>query len=182
MDFVETVANLDQAPELHIARLLILLNAFAGPEGDGSVEGLTKLAKLDFLLRYPVMLRRALEAKNRSTRGVNIEEHEQQSVESQMVRYRFGPWDYRYRFLLNILVAKGLASISVEGRTVVLTLTELGRERAQGLAAESIFEPYARRSQILKRHFDISATHLMQFIYDTFPEVISLRSGKSIPI
>ncbi len=45
MDFVETVANLDQAPQLHVARLLLLLEAFA--EDEGTIEGLTKLAKLD---------------------------------------------------------------------------------------------------------------------------------------
>lgn len=180
MDFVGTVAQIDEAPELHTARLLILLSAFAGAQGEGSVDGLTKLAKLDFLLRYPVMLQRALEAKHRSTRDVEIEEHEQQSVESEMVRYRFGPWDHRYRFFLNILVAKGLARISVEGRTVVIALTESGRQRANELAALPIFEPYARRSQLLKRHFDLTATNLMRFIYDTFPEIVSLRSGARI--
>ena len=70
MDFVETVANLDQSPELHAARLLVLLDAFAESGQDGAIEGLTKLAKLDFLLRYPVMLERALKAKGRSTREV----------------------------------------------------------------------------------------------------------------
>lgn len=182
MDFVETVAYLDQAPELHEARLLILLNAFAGNEGNGSIEGLTKLAKLDFLLRYPVMLQRALEAKNRSTRDVKLEDHERQNVESEMVRYRFGPWDHRYRAFLNVLVAKGLVTISIKGRTVVISLTEAGHEHANELVGEPAFEPYARRSLLLKRHFDLTATNLMRFIYDTFPEIISLRSGERIPI
>jgi hypothetical protein len=180
MDFVETVANLDQSPDLHAARLLLLLNAFGEGEHGGAVEGLTKLAKLDFLLRYPVMLERALTAKRHSTREVELEEHERHSVESQMVRYRFGPWDHRYREFLNILVAKGLASISIEGRTVVIAPTEAGRDRAQQLSKDALFVQYARRARLLKRHFDLTATNLMRFIYDTFPELVSLQSNAPI--
>jgi len=180
MDFVQTVADLDQLPELHTARLLLLLDAFAENGQGGVIEGLTKLAKLDFLLRYPVMLQRALEAKRRSTREVRLEDHERHSVESEMVRYRFGPWDHRYREFLNILVAKGLASISIEGRKVVIAATELGRTRARQLTADELFEQYARRAKLLKRHFDLTATTLMRFIYDTFPEIVSLRSNSPI--
>jgi hypothetical protein len=181
IDIVEAVANLDGAPELHAARLLLLLNAFAGDNGEGVVEGITKLAKLDFLLRYPVMLDRALKAKGRSAREVQLEEHEQQSVESEMVRYRFGPWDHRYREFLNVLIAKGLATVSAQGRTIVIALTAAGRALADQAGKDRLFEPYVRRSDLLKRHFDLSATHLMRFIYDTFPEVVTLSSNEAIP-
>lgn len=182
MDLVQTVADLDQSPKLHVARLLILLNAFEEDGQGGAIEGLTKLAKLDFLLRYPVMLERALEAKGRSTREVQLEDHERQSVESEMVRYRFGPWDHRYREFLNILVAKGLTSVSIEGRKVVITITEQGRESARQLAAQELFVQYSRRARLLKRHFDMTASTLMRFIYDTFPEIVTLRSNQPIPL
>lgn len=100
MDLVAMIAALDAEPSLHAARLLVLISAFSGTGQGDAVEGLTKLAKLDFLLRYPVMLERALAAKGRSTRDVQLEDHERLSVESQMVRYRFGPWDHRYREFL----------------------------------------------------------------------------------
>ena len=103
------------------------------------------------------------------------------SVESEMVRYRFGPWDHRYREFLNILVGKGLVVVSVEGRTVVITPTERGQAVVTELASSSVFEDYSRRSTLLKRHFDLQATNLMRFIYETFPEVVSLRSNKRIP-
>lgn len=180
MDVVQAIADLEQSTDLHAARLLILLNAFSEGQAGGSIEGLTKLAKLDFLLRYPVMLERALRAKGRSVQSVEVEEHERFSVESAMVRYRFGPWDHRYRELLNILVAKGLATVSVEGRTVVITPTPLGRDRASALIEQPLFRKTAQRAQVLKRHFDITATHLMQFIYATFPEILSLRSDTPI--
>jgi hypothetical protein len=181
VDIVEAVADLDAAPELHAARLLLLLNAFAGATGEGAVEGLTKLAKLDFLLRYPVMLDRALRAKNRPWREVQLEDYEKQSVESEMVRYRFGPWDHRYREFLNVLIAKGLVAVSIQGRTVVIALTAAGLRLAGQLAQDQVFEPYVRRCALLKRHFDMTATNLMRFIYDTFPEVVTLRSNEAIP-
>lgn len=181
MDLVEIIAELDIQPDLHAARLLLLIAAFSDAEQIRAVEGLTKLAKLDFLLRYPVMLERALIARGRSTRDVQLADHERLSVESQMVRYRFGPWDHRYREFLNILVGKGLVTVSVEGRKVVIALTQSGRTVASELGASPQFVDYARRSSILRSHFDIQATNLMRFIYDTFPEVVSLRPNARIP-
>jgi hypothetical protein len=181
MDLVEAIAELDAEPDLHAARLLILISAFSSSD-QGTVEGLTKLAKLDFLLRYPVMLERALVAKNRSTREVRLEDYERLSVESQMVRYRFGPWDHRYREFLNILIGKGLVTVRVEGRRIVISLTDQGTNLAATLRESEVFQDYGRRSALLKRHFDIMGTSLMKFIYDTFPEVISLRSNEKIPI
>jgi hypothetical protein len=182
IDLVETIAGLDADSDLHTARLLVLISAFSSPDEEGSsIEGLTKLAKLDFLLRYPVMLERALISRRQSIRELHLQDHERLSVESQMVRYRFGPWDHRYREFLNILVGKGLVAVSVEGRKVVIGLTELGRTVASELNASPEFEDYARRSAVLKRHFDLQATNLVRFIYETFPEVVSLRSNERIP-
>ena len=182
IDIVQAVAKLDDAVDLHAARLLLLLDAFRGKDGSGQVQGLTKLAKLDFLLRYPVMLERALQARGRTTRDVMMEDHERNSVESQMVRYRFGPWDHRYREFLNVLVARGLARVDIDGRTVVIGLTAGGRSVARELAEDPLFEAYARRSAALKRHIDLTATNLMRFIYETFPEVTTLRSNEPIQL
>lgn len=181
VDLVETISALDTAPDLHAARLLVLIATFSAKGPGDAVEGLTKLAKLDFLLRYPVMLERALAAKGRSTRDVRLNDHERQSVESEMVRYRFGPWDHRYREFLNMLVGKGLVAVSMEGRKIVIAVTERGRQLASELSASPQFEDYARRSSLLRRHFDVQATSLMRFIYETFPELASLRSNERIP-
>lgn len=182
IDVVELISDLDQRADLHLARILLLLDAFSEGDTSGSIEGLTKLAKLDFLLRYPVMLERALEAREKSTREVNLEDYERHSVESEMVRYRFGPWDHRYREFLNILVAKGLANVSVDGRRIVISTTANGKALAAQLAEISEFKLYVRRARILKRHFDLTGTGLMRFIYETFPEVVSLRSNTPISI
>lgn len=180
IDLIRAISDLDQDPDLHAARLLVLLASFAEGDKGGSIEGLTKLAKLDFLLRYPNMLERALAAKKKSTSEVKLEDHERYSVESQMVRYRFGPWDHRYREFLNVLVGKGLATIRIEGRTIVVSITEAGRTCAERISADGVFEPYARRARVLKRHLDMTATNLMRFIYETFPEILSYRAN--VPI
>jgi len=181
IDIVEAVASLDYEPELHLARLLILLEAFGEHHGE-VIEGLTKLAKLDFLLRYPVLLERALEAKGRSSAAVGVLSHERSSVESTMVRYRFGPWDHRYREFLNVLVGRGLATVGTEGRTIVIGLTDLGRRIAAELKSVDSFRMDASRASILKRSFDNKASYLMNFIYETFPEILTLSSGGEIRI
>src|ERR1041384_107883 len=100
MDLVRTCAELERNDDLHLARLLILLNVFAGRDGTHTVEGLTKLAKLDFLLRYPAYLERAVKARlegqedERTVERVSVADFERRSIESRMVRFRYGPWDH----------------------------------------------------------------------------------------
>ena len=180
MELIEYLAELEENDELHGARLIVLLEAFAGPGGEGVVEGLTKLAKLDFLLRYPVMLERALAARSRSADAVKLNPYERDSVESRMVRYRFGPWDHRYRRFLNLLTAKLLTRVHIEGRTVTIGLTRKGHDLAAELSAMPEFRDIAMRAKLLKAHLDLTATNLMKFVYETFPELSSLSMNEVI--
>ena len=163
-----------------MSRLLLLIDVFATPSGDGSIEGLTKLAKLDFLLRYPANLERALSARGAKAEEAQVLDFERNSVEASMVRYKYGPWDFRYRRFINLLVAKGLVHVYLKGRTVHLGITPAGRESARNLAGDEIFATLHERSTLLKRHLDLGATALMQFIYRTFPELINLAYGETI--
>ena len=182
MDFVELLADIDADPTIHKSRILLLLLAFAGEDNGQSMEGITKLAELDFFLRYPTMLKRALEEKGISTRNLQIEEHELYSVESEMVRYRFGPWDNNYRLYLNLLIGEGLIKIVSEGRKMIVSLTDRGFVLATQLSDDPDFQIYLNRAKIIKRHFNLTATNLMKFIYETFPEIVSLKSGKRIKL
>ncbi len=180
MSLFAELAALESNDDLHLGRLLVLLGVFAGSKGNQTVDGLTKLAKLDFLLRYPVFLERALAERGVAASEVETAPHERQSVESKMVRYRYGPWDFRYRRFINILTAKGLAFAGVEGRTVKIGLTDAGVGAAKTLASTPQYGDMARRSRLLKRHVNMGATNLMRFVYDTFPEIVSLRLGEEI--
>ena len=181
MSLFDTLANLEEDGNLHLGRLLVLLSAFTGKDRVGSIDGLTKLAKLDFLLRYPVNLERALQVRAGRGTDAKVEDYERKSIESSMVRYRFGPWDFRYRRFLNTLVSRGLVSVTTEGRTIKIHLTDAGMEAAQELVRTPSFATMANRARLLKRHCDLSATNLMKFIYQTFPELGSMRAGAPIP-
>lgn len=134
MNLLKTLADLEENDNIHMARLLVLLNTFAGKNNSKSIEGLTKLAKLDFLLRYPVYLERALEAKRRAKPSekiqpaseADVQDHERMSVESAMVRFHYGPWDHRYRRFLNLMIARGLVRVELQGRTFHIYLTDSG--------------------------------------------------------
>lgn len=180
MSLFHTLAKLEGSDDLHMARLLLLLNAYAGSEGSGTVDGLTKLAKLDFLLRYPVYLERALKARRASPEDAHVAEHERLSIESRMVRFRYGPWDHRYRRFINILVARGLAQVISDGRTIKVGLTSAGVNAAILLAADESFRDMSQRARLLRRHFNMRATELMRFIYLTFPELETLSFNEEI--
>jgi hypothetical protein len=181
MSFFDTLADLEDNDSLHLGRLLVLLSAFVGKGETGSVDGLTKLAKLDFLLRYPANLERALQVRAGRGTDAKVEDYERKSIESSMVRYRFGPWDFRYRRFLNTLVSRGLVGVTTEGRTIKINLTDAGRNAADELVRAPEFAAMAHRARLLKRHCDLSATNLMKFIYETFPELGSMRAGTPIP-
>lgn len=177
----EIVTGLDRDEQIHLGRLLVLLEAFdRGDTGRAAVEGITKLAKLDFLLRYPTYFEKAMLARKVSPRRIPIENYERKTVEAQMVRYRFGPWDHRYRRFLNILAAKGLMRIETSGRTILLSLTEKGKERALRIAEDKSFAPLRDRARLLRDSIDIGATDIMNFIYRTFPEIATLSYDEAI--
>jgi hypothetical protein len=180
MNLLQTSVNLEENYNLHMSRLILLLGVFSDKKRQGTIDGLTKLAKLDFLLRYPAFLERALEAKDVSIERLRVKTYERKSVESAMVRYRYGPWDFRYRRFINILIAKGLATISIDGRTTKIGLTDEGLKIHSKLLGESEFKDLVFRAKLLKRHFDKTGTHLKNFIYKTFPEISSLRLGEEI--
>ena len=180
MSLFSITAEIEGNDMFHMSRLLLLINAFAGATREGSIEGLTKLAKLDFLLRYPANLERALIARDARPGEAQVMDFERTNVEARMVRYKYGPWDFRYRRFINLLVAKGLVHVFVHGRTVHLGITQSGRDIAEELERDGNFYSLHQRCVLLKRHVDLSATNLMNFIYKTFPEISNLAYGEAI--
>jgi len=180
MNVFEILASLEDDVDLHLGRLLVLLSVFSGKQGKYEINGLTKLVKLDFLLRYPIYLERALEKVNVSPNDARVMKHERMSVESSMIRFHYGPWDPRHRFFLNLLIAKGLVRVSISGRTINIGVTPAGFEKGNKLSHDDNFMDVAYRALLLKRHFDMGGTRLKNFIYETFPEIASLNLGEEI--
>ncbi len=180
MALFEASLTIESSDLFHTSRLLVLIDAFAGGNLEGSVQGITKLAKLDFLLRYPSNLERALAARKVNPKLAAVKDYEKYNVESAMVRFRYGPWDFRYRRFLNLLVARRLVHVQVAGRTIHISVTQRGHAAAQELGRSDDFADLVGRSRLLKTHFDIGGTTLMRFIYKTFPEIANLKYGAPI--
>lgn len=158
------------------ARLLLLIDAFTTPAK--SLEGRTKLAKLDFLLRYPEFLRRAI--RIRAGDEVEITTDEAEAIESRMVRYRYGPWDPSYFSLLGRLLGKQLVEAVPYSRGIAFRTTGKGLQVANDLRSDESWQPVADRTRILKRNFDVTGKFLKDFIYQHFPEVTSASWGEII--
>jgi hypothetical protein len=81
----------DDIVEFHAARLLLLLSVCGVA---GRIDGLTKMAKLDFFARYPDFFEvaRAASTPTGSDTGIRTDEADL-AVESAMVRHHYGPWD-----------------------------------------------------------------------------------------
>ena len=166
--------------EYHTARLILLIDDFTNRSG--SLDGLTKLAKLDFLVRYPGFLHQFLTVDGHDLEGVEeLAFHpEDQVVESRMIRYKYGPWDDSYYPLIGSLLARSLVEqVPGQGR-IALRTTDRGRTLAALLRREPTWNGIAQRCQIVARHYNIPGSALKDRIYEQLPEVIARPIGSEI--
>jgi hypothetical protein len=157
----------DEVTELHAARMLLLLKLCGSK---GRIEGLTKLAKLDFFCRYPEFFKRAaaaIETEVKAMIDVN---------ESPMIRHNYGPWDQRYYQLLPYLEARGLISVTQQGTGYSFSLTSKGTTLAEGLAQELPFQKLRDHMQEVKKAFgQKNGSQLKKLIYKLFPDEVARR-------
>lgn len=156
------------------ARLLLLISAFSVE--NGLLEGRTKLAKLDFLLRYPRFLQKALEIRGGAKRAAS-QISAPDTIEARMVKYRYGPWDPAYYALLGRLVGKRLIVGVPLARGTGYRVTEAGGKAASKLDEAAEWQELAERARLLKSRFDIQGSALTRFLYDHFPEIRSASWG-----
>lgn len=177
---IRLAAAIERSDEFHMARILLLLKA-AGKKTNKPVEGITKLAKLDFLARYPAALVRLLERLGKHQQAARIPEQERQTIEGAMIRFRYGPWDERYRRWLALLAARGLVDVYQQGTTVHAKLTEGGVLQAEALATAEEFHSLFERCKLVATAVgDYGATRLMNLIYEVFPEILDHRWGEKL--
>ncbi len=128
----------DDVVEFHAARLILLLRLCGR---GGRITGLTKMAKLDFFVRYPQFFAIACEEMGNKQAPISTNK----TVESNMIRYHYGPWDQRYYHVLAYLESKGLLEIQKQGKTFKLGLTKLGRKVAKTLTNDPAFETLCKQ-------------------------------------
>ena len=160
-----------QSLDVHLARLVLLADAFT--QRGSHIDGLTKLAKLDFLLRYPVMLGRVLADEGRPwVIGAEPSGDEEKAVEARMTRYKYGPWDDRYYALVGSLVGLGLCEETAGRGRVALRATALGSSVASQLAELPEWHVTSIRCEQLARDLDRPGNQLKEPIYRRLPEAV----------
>jgi hypothetical protein len=157
--------------EYHVARVLILVAAFS-TGAKGRLDGLTKLAKLDFLLRYPSYLEQVLDERGKPLAPtLRPSPEERLALESAMIRYKYGPWDSRYYPVIGRLIGQGLVEPVDGAGSVALRVTAAGRDTVEALSGTG-WEAVIGRARALKRGLDLSGTSLQKLIYRSFPEAL----------
>lgn len=162
----------------HLARLLLVLRHF-GPTTESRLTGLTKLAKIDFLLRYPAFTERLLANRGSTWElGAQPDQSEELAVENRMIRYKYGPWDDRYYVMLGALSGMGLVEVSRQKSTLEFSLTLEGRRLSDAVASQDEWSVIDQRARFLSEEFNVSGTALRKLIYSELPDVVDrpLRS------
>ncbi len=161
------------------ARLLLLIDAFTSPRGSGCLEGRTKLAKLDFFLRYPPYLKQALAIREREA-ALPSDDLEAQNIDSRMVRYRYGPWDPAYFAVLGRLMGKGLVEPVPVKNGIGYRTTDSGHHAASAIRAEPAWASTSQRVAVLKKHLNVSGETLKKLIYENFQEISDASWGTKL--
>lgn len=176
---IETVIDINNDECYHLTRLIALIFTFSGRKYTSTIDGIAKITFLDFLLKYPFLLKRALDyiGIDGSNDAAIIYEDEN-NIESQMIAFKFGPWDFGYRKLIYILEAKNLVRLNVKGKTVIVAITDKGVYYAELLQKTEQFKVLFKRCQILKKNFgNYSLSKLSELIYTIAPEITVIKTG-----
>ncbi len=156
------------------ARLLLLIDAFSRKSRGAprQLEGRIKLAKLDFLLRYPRHLQRVLIAHGARSDEVAAIDPGEAPLDARMMRYRYGPWDPSYYAVLGSLIGRGLVEVTpLAGSTGFGYRTSAtGAQLAADLQADESFMNMTDRLRLLRRYLDKSGTTLKNYLYE-LPEI-----------
>lgn len=155
----------------HQARVLLLVTEVSRAQGNGGkLDGLTKLAKLDFLLRYPALAPEVLDRLNIRDPRLHLADEDMAAptdVEAPMTRYKYGPWDDRYYAVLGALVGRGLLRYA-SGRkgSVAVAPTASGRRLAAQLAGSDLWSGVADRgAAIAEASAGMTGSVLKDLIY-----------------
>lgn len=154
---------------VHLGRVLILIDAFTGRAS--ALRGLAKLARLDFLLRFPVYLEAVLSERDRPLPfDLRATYDERRAPEGARIRWKYGPWDHRYYPLLGRLVGQGLVSPDRVAGELTLRSTTAGRDAVTALEGPE-WDLVRGRARALKRGADLRAERLGELISPLLTEV-----------
>ena len=157
----------DDVLEFHAARLLLLFKVCGT---GGRIDGLTKMAKLDFFVRYPQFFNTVCGSMSvAGTSATNM-------IESNMIRFHYGPWDERYYHILAYLEGKELITVIKQDQAFILSLTKAGKRIADRFAADKSFSLLVEQMKRVKAVLGGKAgSTLKKLIYEIFDEEVARR-------
>ena len=159
----------DDLVEFHASRILLLIG-FCGTSR--KIDGLTKLAKLDFFVRYPEFFERVADRLGSSAKAKT------KYVEASMVRHHYGPWDKRYYQVLSYLESRELITITKgDHNSFVFYLTDEGERVKKLLAKDKNFENLIDQMKSVKQLLGRkTGSALKDLVYETFDEEIRQKN------
>ncbi len=162
----------------HQMRVLILVTIVSSTKGHSAkIDGLTKLAKLDFLIRYPTLAPAVLDQMDPLDPRLHLELEQDLTptdVEAPMIRFKYGPWDNRYYTIIGSLIGRGLVKY-VKGRrgSVALSPTLTGKSIAHKAASSKYWQIVNDRCiAVAEASSGQSGTSLKDLIYARLPELM----------
>lgn len=157
----------DDLLEFHAARLLLLIKVCGTA---GRIDGLTKMAKLDFFVRYPQFFNTACKVLGLPSESAT------KTVESSMIRFHYGPWDERYYHILAYLEGKHLLIVTKDNQAFNLSLTGEGRRIAEQFSKDDSFAPLVEQMRQVKKALGNKAgSTLKKLIYQIFEKEVGQR-------
>lgn len=146
----------------HQARVLLLISAFSGRSR--GLRGLSRLSRLDFLLRFPPVLDYVDlgEATGWPTAAATVPA-ERHATDIAFASSRYGLWTDRYTLIIGALLGKQLAAV-VPGRSLEMIATPAGRAAAAQLAMNHEWAATKLRADFLHQRLDVSAARLNELL------------------
>jgi len=159
----------DDVLEFHAARLLLLFRVCGI---SGRIDGLTKMAKLDFFVRYPQFFDEVCHHLGKDDTAPTIS----RSVESSMIRFHYGPWDSRYYHVLSYLEAKALIIVEQDGKMFRFKLTDIGKHIAKQTESSPAYANLvAHMTRVKKVLGGKAGSTLKDLVYEVFGEEVADR-------
>lgn len=153
-------------------RILILIREFSGsPSHPRALDGRIKLAKLDFLLRYPKYLARVLRSRGATADDLDSIDTDQSPLQQRMIRYRYGPWDPSYYATLGSLIGRGLVDAVPVPKGIGYRATAAGREVVESVLTDDSWTHVYDNTRLVKRHLDLAGSTLKDILYAQIPEM-----------
>lgn len=142
------------------------------------IRGTMKLAKLDFLLRYPEYLTSAVGIISPSQ-----VKYWRDNPTEPMAKYLMGPFEKEMYDVFGILDSRGLTTTRGHLAERSFYITEQGRQFVQqALYKDERYEAYREVAEVVGRFFGrMTGPELKSFLYKHFPDIENTGIDTMIP-